>query len=80
MYVSNMNFKGYLGISAGNNKDDTTKVELTTVKVFNKSPSLTSELLEELDSSNAVFVDEMAEDAIDLIEAKRLVLSREATY
>lgn len=79
MYTSNLGYKGYLGITASNNKEATTKVELTTAKIYNKSPSHIAALSEE-ELDNNVYVDEMVEDAIDLIEAKRLVQDRETEY
>jgi hypothetical protein len=38
MYLSNLGFKGYLGVTAGNQDSDLTKVELTKAQLFNISP------------------------------------------
>jgi hypothetical protein len=38
MYLTNLGFRGFLGVTAGNQDSDLTKVELVKAQLFNTSP------------------------------------------
>jgi len=38
MLLSNLGFKGYLGVTASNRDKDLSKIELTSAQLFNTSP------------------------------------------